>query len=102
MPHTGSVAGRGTARIGADDQQIGAGGLAFMRDTGRDHDRIAGIEIDDGAECRRFGRRRHPAALNIGDCFSCALAAASDDSLLFKGDNFALTNIRPALPWPGA
>src|SRR5215472_15087263 len=33
---------------------------------------------------RRFGRGRHPAALNIGDCFSYALAAASDDSLLLR------------------
>ena len=44
---------------------------------------------------RRFGRGRHPAALNIGDCFSYALAVATDDSLLFKGDNFAQTDIRP-------
>jgi ribonuclease VapC len=51
---------------------------------------------------RRFGRGRHPAALNIGDCFSYALAAVSDDSLLFKGNDFALTDIRPALPCPGA
>lgn len=51
---------------------------------------------------RRFGRGRHPAALNIGDCFSYALAAASDDSLLFKGDDFAQTDIRPTLPWPEA
>ena len=51
---------------------------------------------------RRFGRGRRPAALNIGDCFSYALAKASDDSLLFKGDDFAQTDIRPALRWPGA
>jgi ribonuclease VapC len=49
---------------------------------------------------RRFGRGRHPAALNIGDCFSYALAAASNDVLLFKGDDFARTDVRPALPWP--
>jgi ribonuclease VapC len=47
---------------------------------------------------RRFGRGRHPAALNIGDCFSYALAVATDDVLLFKGDNFAQTDIRPAFP----
>ena len=51
---------------------------------------------------RRFGRGRHPAALNIGACFSYALAVATDDNLLFKGDDFALIDIRPALPWPGA
>ena len=38
---------------------------------------------------RRFGRGRHPASLNIGDCFSYALAAAMEEELLFKGDDFA-------------
>ena len=47
---------------------------------------------------RRFGRGRHRAALNIGDCFSYALAVATDDTLLFKGDDFIHTDIRPALP----
>ena len=46
---------------------------------------------------RRFGRGRHPASLNIGDCFSYALAAATDHTLLFKGDDFIHTDIRPAL-----
>jgi ribonuclease VapC len=47
---------------------------------------------------RRFGRGRHPAGLNIGDCFSYALAVTSDQALLFKGDDFIQTDIRPALP----
>lgn len=47
---------------------------------------------------RRFGRGRHRARLNIGDCFSYALAAATDNALLFKGDDFRHTDIRPALP----
>ena len=46
---------------------------------------------------RRFGRGRHPASLNIGDCFSYALAAAMEEELLFKGDDFAQTDIRSAL-----
>jgi ribonuclease VapC len=46
---------------------------------------------------RRFGRGRHRARLNIGDCFSYALAAATDNALLFKGDDFSHTDIRPAL-----
>ncbi len=46
---------------------------------------------------RRFGRGRHRAALNIGDCFSYALAKAIDQPLLFKGDDFIHTDIRPAL-----
>ncbi len=47
---------------------------------------------------RRFGRRRYPASLNIGDCFAYALAAAMEEELLFKGDDFAQTDIRSALP----
>jgi|SRR5271165_4227041 len=47
---------------------------------------------------RRFGRGRHPASLNIGDCFAYALAAAMGEELLFKGDDFAQTDIRSALP----
>jgi ribonuclease VapC len=47
---------------------------------------------------RRFGKGRHKAALNIGDCFSYALAVATDLPLLFKGDDFIHTDIRQALP----
>ena len=50
---------------------------------------------------RRFCRGRHPAALNIGDCFSYALAKATDQPLLFKGGDFAQTDIRAALLPPG-
>lgn len=45
---------------------------------------------------RRFGKGRHRAALNIGDCFAYALAQATDLPLLFKGGDFARTDIRPA------
>ena len=45
---------------------------------------------------RRFGMGRHRAALNIGDCFSYALAMATHHPL-FKGDDFVHTDTRPAL-----
>ena len=54
------------------------------------------------AAFRRFGKGRHRAGLNIGDCFSYALAVASDQKLLFKGDDFIHTDIRLALPAPEA
>ncbi len=41
----------------------------------------------------RFGRGRHPAALNMGDCFAYACARALDLPLLFKGDDFSHTDI---------
>ena len=44
----------------------------------------------------RFGRGRHEAALNLGDCFAYATADAADDSLLFVGTDFSHTDIRPA------
>jgi ribonuclease VapC len=42
---------------------------------------------------RRFGRGRHPARLNFGDCFAYALAKDSAAPLLFKGNDFAQTDI---------
>ncbi|MXZ62548.1 MAG: type II toxin-antitoxin system VapC family toxin [Chloroflexi bacterium] len=42
---------------------------------------------------RRFGRGNHPAGLNFGDCFAYALADATREPLLFKGDDFALTDV---------
>jgi len=46
---------------------------------------------------RRFGKGRHPASLNFGDCFSYALAKATSESLLFKGDDFSQTDIKRAV-----
>ena len=45
---------------------------------------------------RRYGKGRHPAGLNFGDCFSYALAALSLEPLLFKGEDFAKTDVRAA------
>jgi ribonuclease VapC len=41
----------------------------------------------------KFGRRRHAAALNFGDCLAYASASVAGDSLLFAGDDFARTDI---------
>ena len=45
-----------------------------------------------------FGRGNHPAALNFGDCFAYALAKTTGEPLLFKGDDFAHTDIRAYRP----
>ena len=45
---------------------------------------------------RRFGRGNHRAALDFGDCFAYALAEATREPLLFKGQDFALTDIDTA------
>lgn len=44
----------------------------------------------------RYGKGRHPAALNFGDCFAYACAKHLKMPLLYKGDDFALTDIRAA------
>lgn len=49
----------------------------------------------------RYGKGRHPAGLNFGDAFSYALAATHRAPLLFKGNDFASTDIaRVGLPQP--
>ncbi len=64
---------------------------------------IAVVAVDAGhvAEARRayrrFGRGRHAARLNFGDVFAYALARASGEALLFKGEDFSKTDIRPVI-----
>lgn len=44
-----------------------------------------------------FGKGRHPANLNFGDCFSYALAKVTGEPLLFKGDDFSKTDVQAAI-----
>jgi ribonuclease VapC len=44
-----------------------------------------------------FGKGRHRAGLNLGDCFAYALAKATGEPLLFKGDDFTATDVTRAL-----
>ncbi len=47
----------------------------------------------------RFGKGRHPAGLNYGDCFAYALATVHGEPLLYKGEDFLRTDVAPvALP----
>jgi ribonuclease VapC len=46
---------------------------------------------------RTYGKGRHPAGLNYGDCFSYALCTSSGEPLLYKGDDFSKTPIKPAM-----
>lgn len=82
------------------EARYGAGGL-------RDLDRFAAVagmesvavDIEQGRMARdafsRFGKGRHRAALNYGDCFSYALARYLGEPLLYKGNDFIYTDIRP-------
>jgi ribonuclease VapC len=62
---------------------------------------VVAVDADHAAEARRayrrFGRGRHAAALNFGGVFAYALARLSGEPLLFKGDDFARTDVRRIL-----
>ena len=62
---------------------------------------IEPVTIDHGELARQafldFGKGRHKAGLNFGDCFSYALAKATGEPLLFKGNDFSQTDIEAAL-----
>jgi ribonuclease VapC len=47
---------------------------------------------------RRYGKGRHPAGLNFGDCFAYALAAASGEPLLFAGEDLRRTDVAAVDP----
>ena len=72
---------------------------AFMHESGAD---VIAFDLPQlraaQAAYLRFGKGRHPAGLNFGDCMSYALAQASREPLLFKGNDFSQTDIEPALP----
>ncbi len=61
---------------------------------------VAEVSIDEGVgrlavECfERYGKGRHPAGLNFGDCLSYACAKAHGAALLFKGGDFAQTDVK--------
>ena len=63
---------------------------------------VAAFDADQSALARqafrRYGKGRHPAALNFGDCAAYALAKISGEPLLYKGDDFTLTDLSPADP----
>lgn len=69
----------------------------FIRDLFVD---VIPVDLDSAHAARaaylRFGKGYHTASLNLADCFSYALAKARKEPLLFKGDDFAKTDIVPA------
>lgn len=65
----------GVTTVPVDAEQVEVGRLAF----------------------RKYGKGRHPAKLNYGDCFAYALAITTGEPLLFKGDDFSRTDVTDAL-----
>lgn len=62
---------------------------------------VAPVSVEQAAAARNawryFGRHKHSARLDFGDCFAYALAKTSGERLLFTGEDFARTDIEPAL-----
>ncbi len=62
---------------------------------------VAAVDADQAQAAlsawRRFGKGRHPAGLNLGDCFAYALARVTAAALLFKGDDFRQTDVVSAV-----
>lgn len=65
---------------------------------------LVAVDPEQGRVARhafsRYGKGRHPAALNFGDCFAYALAGILGQPLLFKGDDLAQTDAAPVPPAP--
>jgi len=84
------------------EKQLGPEGMrqaeAFFRRAGI---AIEPVTVEQGELARQafldFGKGRHKAGLNFGDCFSYALAKATGEPLLFKGNDFAATDIQAAM-----
>lgn len=82
------------ARHGAE------GDLALQRFVERAEIEIVPVDLEQGQLAREawrlFGKGRHVAGLNFGDCFAYALSRQRGQRLLFKGDDFSQTDIRSA------
>ncbi|BCH27980.1 ribonuclease VapC [Mesorhizobium sp. L-8-10] len=89
------------ASVRADDQRHPAKGAELDNLMGEFGIRIATVTAEQAHLAReayqRFGKGNHPAKLNLGDCFAYALSKARGESLLFKGNDFGLTDVEAAL-----
>ena len=85
------IEGRGGRQAGADLDN-------FLTEAGME---IVAVSADTARVAREawrvWGKGNHPARLNLGDCFSYALARERGEPLLFKGEDFARTDVRRAV-----
>ena len=84
------------------DSRLGAEGLLDLdRFLARARIELVPVDAQQGwlgrEAFRRYGKGRHPAGLNLGDCFAYALATATGQPLLYKGDDFSKTDIVAAV-----
>ena len=98
IPRWGIAAANRTELLIVAGVRLGGDGAAYARELlGRYQIQTLAVDealADASAEAfRRYGKGRHPAGLNFGDCFAYALARQCDVPLLFKGGDFALTDV---------
>ena len=71
---------------------------AFLKEAGVELEQVTTDQAESARQAwRRFGKGNHPAGLNFGDCFAYALAETANEPLLFKGRDFAFTDVEVAL-----
>lgn len=84
------VASGKAARLPADLDQL-------LFDIGAEIVDFAAAHVDAATDAfLRFGKGRHPAGLNYGDCMAYAVARVAGCPLLYKGEDFARTDVRAA------
>jgi ribonuclease VapC len=90
------------ASIAVESRFGAAGPRALDRFIERAAIEITPVDVEQARAARdaftRFGKGRHAAGLNFGDCFSYALARVLGEPLLFKGEDFARTDLIPVHP----
>jgi ribonuclease VapC len=70
----------------------------FVTDVGLEVEPVTADQVRLARRAYRiYGKGNHPAALNFGDCFAYALAKTTGLPLLFKGDDFAQTDVTPGV-----
>ncbi len=80
-----------TSRLGSDARPLL---FAFLRRVEAEIVGFGELHLDAAvAAFVRFGRGRHPAGLNFGDCLAYAVASVADQPLLFTGEDFARTDV---------
>jgi ribonuclease VapC len=83
----------GKAKLSDVVRRAEAGKEAVLTRNGKVAPVNAAVAADVALAYRRWGKCAHPAALNFGDCFACALASFRRARLLFVGENFARTDL---------
>jgi len=102
MPRWGIAAANRTELLMVASVRLGEDGASYARELLARY-QIRTLPVDESLAdaaadaFQRYGKGRHPAGLNFGDCFAYALARQCDVPLLFKGSDFPMTDVSRAI-----